>query len=221
MSKQIRIPVDGGHLAAIDHGGPGRPMLLVHGSGHNAAAWNALAAHLAPRYRIVALDLRGHGQSTAESTTAEQYWRDLAAAVARSSRTSPSTTPNAAGVTRPAAVTAVTAYPPVECPINSGRRQPSVWITVEQVGAIDNDWLNAGAQPALVREVASRCLLLDGAGRYLRRPTTDEIAATTAAEPHTSVYPSVDVMTASPARWSSCCRAEASTLTGGTRSNAS
>jgi pimeloyl-ACP methyl ester carboxylesterase len=96
MSKQIRIPVDGGHLAAIDHGGPGRPMLLVHGSGHNAAAWNALAAHLAPRYRIVALDLRGHGQSTAESTTAEQYWRDLAAAVARSSRTSPSTTPNAA-----------------------------------------------------------------------------------------------------------------------------
>jgi hypothetical protein len=45
MSEEIRIPVEGGSLAAVDHGGVGRPVLLVHGSGHNAAASTMPAWH--------------------------------------------------------------------------------------------------------------------------------------------------------------------------------
>jgi pimeloyl-ACP methyl ester carboxylesterase len=89
VPDEIRIPVDGGELTALDHGGDDRrPVLLVHGSGHNAAAWNAVAARLAPDRRVVAVDLRGHGHSTARSTGAQQYWRDLAAP-ARSPRRPP------------------------------------------------------------------------------------------------------------------------------------
>ncbi|WP_217628240.1 alpha/beta fold hydrolase [Micromonospora nigra] len=81
MSKEIFFEVDGGTVTALDHGGTGYPVLLVHGSGHNAAAWEAVVAGLLPRHRVIAVDLRGHGHSTAESRTAEQYWRDLAVVV--------------------------------------------------------------------------------------------------------------------------------------------
>jgi pimeloyl-ACP methyl ester carboxylesterase len=60
-----------------DFGGRGRDVLLVHGSGHNSAAWIAVAAHLLEHCHLVAIDMRGHGQTTLDSTNAEQYWRDL------------------------------------------------------------------------------------------------------------------------------------------------
>ena len=82
MSTEILIEVDGGALAALDHGGTGQPVLLVHGSGHNAAAWGGVVAGLLPDHRVVAVDLRGHGHSTAASHSAEQYWRDLAVVIA-------------------------------------------------------------------------------------------------------------------------------------------
>jgi pimeloyl-ACP methyl ester carboxylesterase len=52
-------------------------VLLAHGVGHNAAAWDAVVAELLPGHRVLAVDLSRHGNSTAESRTAEQYWRDL------------------------------------------------------------------------------------------------------------------------------------------------
>ncbi|MBE3000813.1 alpha/beta hydrolase [Nocardiopsis sp. HNM0947] len=90
--EQIHLPIADGALAALDFGGPdpgsgsgsgtasGPPVLLVHGSGHNAAAWTDVAPHLAQHRRVVAVDLRGHGRTPLESDRAEQYWRDLAAA---------------------------------------------------------------------------------------------------------------------------------------------
>lgn len=76
MAERL-VPVEGGELAVVDHGGRGPQVLLVHGSGHNAAAWDEVVAYLLPEHEVVAVDLRGHGHSTAESATAEQYWRDL------------------------------------------------------------------------------------------------------------------------------------------------
>jgi pimeloyl-ACP methyl ester carboxylesterase len=46
-------------------GGPGSPaMVLLHALGEQAASWNEVATRFATRFRVVALDLRGHGAST-------------------------------------------------------------------------------------------------------------------------------------------------------------
>jgi pimeloyl-ACP methyl ester carboxylesterase len=75
--EEIKLIWDGGDVAGIDFGGRGRDVLLVHGSGHNSAAWIKVAAHLVEHCHLVAIDMRGHGQTTTDSTNAEQYWRDL------------------------------------------------------------------------------------------------------------------------------------------------
>ncbi|HZA16812.1 MAG TPA: alpha/beta hydrolase [Pseudonocardiaceae bacterium] len=75
--EEIKLVWDDGEVAGIDFGGQGRDVLLVHGSGHNSAAWIAVAAHLVEHCHLVAIDMRGHGQTTLDSTNAEQYWRDL------------------------------------------------------------------------------------------------------------------------------------------------
>ncbi|MDV8066667.1 alpha/beta hydrolase [Rhodococcus sp. IEGM 1366] len=76
--REIRADVTGGILSGIDFGGEGPGVLLVHGTGHNCAAWADVASHLGTHCHAVAFDLRGHGYSEAGSRTAEQYWRDLA-----------------------------------------------------------------------------------------------------------------------------------------------
>lgn len=59
---------DGVGVAVHDLGGPdGAPvapvLLLVHANGFNAGAWRPMAAALASKHRVVALDLRGHGEA--------------------------------------------------------------------------------------------------------------------------------------------------------------
>lgn len=44
--------------------GDGEPVTLVHGVGSNLESWDAIAAILAEQYRVVRLDLRGHGGSS-------------------------------------------------------------------------------------------------------------------------------------------------------------
>lgn len=50
-------------LAVRDHGGDGPAVLLLHGGGGNLLQWEDIAAILRSSHRVVALDLRGHGQS--------------------------------------------------------------------------------------------------------------------------------------------------------------
>lgn len=50
-------------IAYEDTGGPGRPVVLVHGAGGNLADWAPLTGRLRGAYRLVAVDLRGHGAS--------------------------------------------------------------------------------------------------------------------------------------------------------------
>ena len=40
---------------------PDPVLILLHGAGANHAMWNAVRRHLDPRWRVVALDLPGHG----------------------------------------------------------------------------------------------------------------------------------------------------------------
>ncbi|MFG3258839.1 alpha/beta fold hydrolase [Streptomyces sp. NPDC048172] len=57
------VDVGGLRLSYLDHGGPGRPLLALHGHFGEARTFAPLAARLAPAWRVVALDQRGHGLS--------------------------------------------------------------------------------------------------------------------------------------------------------------
>jgi pimeloyl-ACP methyl ester carboxylesterase len=43
--------------------GEGPAVLLIHGVGGDSSNWDAIAARLRERFRVVAMDLRGHGRS--------------------------------------------------------------------------------------------------------------------------------------------------------------
>jgi len=77
VQVDIRVETAVGPFAGIDFGGRGPDVLLVHGTGHNSAAWAPVAGQLGPHCRVVAIDLRGHGRTPLDSSDAEQYWRDL------------------------------------------------------------------------------------------------------------------------------------------------
>ena len=53
----------GGDVAVRDFGGPGSPVLLLHGAGANLVSMQVLAGELSQRFRAIAVDLHGHGRS--------------------------------------------------------------------------------------------------------------------------------------------------------------
>src|SRR2546430_17565199 len=58
--------------------GRGRDLVLLHGWGLNLRVWDELAGVLARRFRVIAVDLPGHGKSDWDaraSTPAAQAWR--------------------------------------------------------------------------------------------------------------------------------------------------
>lgn len=63
--NDIRFVELNGHLVAYrDEGDPAaEPLLLIHGAGGSSLAWAPLFAHLSAKYRVIAPDLLGHGQS--------------------------------------------------------------------------------------------------------------------------------------------------------------
>jgi len=71
--------VHGANLATVDQG-RGRPVLLVHAFPLDHSMWDAQVAALAPRWRMIAPDLRGFGQSQVSeaAVTMEQFADDLA-----------------------------------------------------------------------------------------------------------------------------------------------
>ncbi|MGI5523166.1 alpha/beta fold hydrolase [Micromonospora sp. CA-259024] len=67
-------------LSYLDFGGSGAPLLALHGHYNEASAFAPLAEALAPRWRVIALDQRGHGASDrAESYERDDYVADVAA----------------------------------------------------------------------------------------------------------------------------------------------
>lgn len=64
-------------VAVHDLGGTGEPLLLAHATGLCGRAYEPLAAALAPRFHVYALDFRGHGDSTAPES-GDYSWQGMA-----------------------------------------------------------------------------------------------------------------------------------------------
>ncbi|MHB9144591.1 MAG: alpha/beta fold hydrolase [Symbiobacteriia bacterium] len=54
---------DGTAIHYLDWGGEGAPVLLIHGMRGRAELWAKVAAELTREFRVVAMDVRGHGWS--------------------------------------------------------------------------------------------------------------------------------------------------------------
>jgi len=61
--REHRVAVGSIHLSLRERGGGTPPVLCLHGLASNARWWDLVGARLAPRRRVVAPDLRGHGGS--------------------------------------------------------------------------------------------------------------------------------------------------------------
>jgi len=66
--KQWAVGHDGFSIGALDWGGDGPPLVLLHPNGFCAGVFDPLARALRTDYRVVGVDLRGHGTSTAPTT---------------------------------------------------------------------------------------------------------------------------------------------------------
>ncbi|MFI6978494.1 alpha/beta fold hydrolase [Embleya sp. NPDC050154] len=74
--REIRFSRAGCRLHGLDWGGTGPPVFLLHGGGLTARTWDFVCLGLRGAARLVALDLRGHG----DSDWSEDYRVDTMAA---------------------------------------------------------------------------------------------------------------------------------------------
>ena len=71
-------------IAGFESIGEGRPILLIHGNSSSSRIWQKqLQGPLGAKYRIIAIDLPGHGASSPPPNPAGDYsGRGYAAAIA-------------------------------------------------------------------------------------------------------------------------------------------
>ena len=79
------VEANGVRLHYVDWGRPEqRPVLFLHGGSAHARWWDFVVSHLGSRFRCIALDLRGHGDSgwpPSPDYRLETHARDVAALV--------------------------------------------------------------------------------------------------------------------------------------------
>ncbi len=73
MAQRIRSVVEG----------EGKPVTLVHGVGSSLESWSIVASRLAAKFKIIRMDLRGHGKSSPirEPCTLDDFVCDVIAAI--------------------------------------------------------------------------------------------------------------------------------------------
>jgi pimeloyl-ACP methyl ester carboxylesterase len=81
--NEIVIENGSARLVVRDHGGDGRPLLLLHGYTGTRYDFAGLRPHLEHDHRLVDLELRGHGRSTADSWSWGDAVSDLEVAIER------------------------------------------------------------------------------------------------------------------------------------------
>lgn len=74
--KAGSVAVEGGTLAYRE-AGAGPALVLLHGGDTDGRMWETLVPRLAERHRVIAVDARGHGASTAPAGPQPQMIEDL------------------------------------------------------------------------------------------------------------------------------------------------
>lgn len=65
------------HRVVYSEAGEGEPVVLLHGFGASADSWNRFAGRVTKRYRVIAPDLPGWGESTRIDTASYAYPRQV------------------------------------------------------------------------------------------------------------------------------------------------
>lgn len=65
---EVVVHLDGQDVAVRDLGGAGPDVMLLHGLGTNLASWDRVVPTVSDRFRVVLVDLPGHGRSTVPET---------------------------------------------------------------------------------------------------------------------------------------------------------
>ncbi|GHB54988.1 hypothetical protein GCM10010347_26090 [Streptomyces cirratus] len=79
--KRAAMMVTGRRLSYLDFGGPGRPLLALHGHFGEGRTFTRLAGELGPSWRVIAPDQRGHGRSDSPPDFCRTGYVEDAAAV--------------------------------------------------------------------------------------------------------------------------------------------
>ena len=82
-SEDIEFEVDGARIHAVTWGRTGtRGLVFVHGGGAHAHWWTHVAARFSDDFRVVAVDLSGHGDSAHRSEYSLERWTEEVVAAA-------------------------------------------------------------------------------------------------------------------------------------------
>jgi pimeloyl-ACP methyl ester carboxylesterase len=86
--RPLRLQIGGQTVAGFESAGAGRPILLVHGNSSSSRIWQKqLQGPLGAKYRLIAIDLPGHGASSPPPNPEQDYsgpgYAGCVAAVAR------------------------------------------------------------------------------------------------------------------------------------------
>lgn len=76
--RRLEIPKRGVEIALLDWGGEGPVAFCHHANGFCAALWAPIAERLRPWYRVVAMDARGHGDSSRPPRDSDYGWPHFA-----------------------------------------------------------------------------------------------------------------------------------------------
>ena len=78
----LSLPTRGVELALLDWGGDGPLALLHHATGFCKGVWAPIAEALRTRFRVIAMDARGHGDSSQLEGAAAYAWPEFAGDIA-------------------------------------------------------------------------------------------------------------------------------------------
>lgn len=82
LPERIHVDAVGASINAFVWGDAGKPgIVLIHGGAAHAQWWSHIAPAFLPDYRVVALDLSGHGDSDRRERYGLDLWTDEVIAV--------------------------------------------------------------------------------------------------------------------------------------------